>query len=92
MKLTITYDTLINALRIGIDKTYFSFGLAPAITDVSKINSYDKGFLAFETNKGEEYLDLIEVVNDFSFTEKKKQKINEALGAVNESEIKFRRN
>lgn len=64
------HDTTLSVL-------YFRFGditLAQALPErlklISEISDYDKGFITIQTNYGEEYIDLLELMEHSGFSDK----------------------
>ena len=84
MKAILEHDTVLNLIQFRVvgTKVSYIFGVSPKMTDIKEITDYDTEFITIQTNYGEEYMDLIEGLEQSIFPQsfcKRAIKIYESL-------------
>lgn len=71
MKITITYDTLINAIEITAKKLYIGYGMPSNVNEIIGICGCYRGKITFETNIGPIEIDLLDKKHTITKKERK---------------------
>lgn len=91
MKAKIIHDTDTSTVELKVNNMRFNYGIPPAITHIHSITDYEKGYLTMETNLGEEYTDIINIIQSCCFSEKYEKKMIALLNDLKLEDITLER-
>lgn len=81
---------------ITLSVLYFRFGditLVQALPErlklISEISDYDNGFITIQTNCGEEYIDLLELMEHSGFSDRYRTRATHLLEQISLADIQF---
>lgn len=87
MKAILEHDIITSTIqfRTKNPKISFIYSVPSRLEKIIRIIDYDEGFITMQTNYGEEYTDLIEIVDQGVFTELFKR---EAISIISSLDLK----
>jgi hypothetical protein len=66
-KAKMSYDSLVGITEFKVGDMHIIYNTSKKIKKIISILDYEDGFITFQTNIGEEYTDLKELVNNSTF-------------------------
>ena len=91
MQATLVHDIATNTVQFNAHGISLIYAIPSRIENIEKITDYDGGFLTMQTNYGEEYTDLLEIVHNSRFSEKFKSKAKNIFQSISLSDIVLKR-
>lgn len=91
MRAKLEHDIATSTIQFKIYKPdiNFIYSVTPRLKHIIELTDYEEGFLTMQTNYGEEYTDLINLIEISSFTESFKKKAIAALTVLSLKDIKL---
>lgn len=85
------HDSVMSIIQFRIGEFNLIYAIPNKLKYITEISDYEAGFITMQTNYGEEYTDLIDLVNNSLFTDSYKRKIEIALNSLKINEIELER-
>ena len=91
MKASIEHDKATSTVHFRAGNINFIYGVPDRIQYIKEISDYDSGFITMQTNYGEEYTDLVELLEQSIVTKAFKNKAELILKELNLADITLKR-
>lgn len=91
MKAIITHDNITSTIRLSIGEHCITYIIPPVIEEIRAIVDYEDGFITMQTNYGEEYTDVVNIVKKGLYTDNFKQKFLTLLESITLKDIILKR-
>lgn len=91
LKATISHDNITNTMYFRVGNFNLIYTTPDKLKLITEISDYDDGFITMQTNYGEEYTDLIDLIDNSIFTDSYKKNIKKLLNVLKLSDIKLER-
>lgn len=91
LKAIIRHDDETNTIQFRAGKLNLIYTIPSKLKYITEISNYEDGFITMQTNYGEEYTDLIELIDNSIFSESFKEKMKNILSMIKISDIKLER-
>ena len=91
MKAVMIHDDTTSTIKFKVDNINLIYSIPQKLKHITEISDYDTGFLTMQTNYGEEYTDLIEIVKNSLFSDKFKDDAEQILSKLKLSDITLER-
>lgn len=85
------HDDTTSTIKFKVDNINLIYSIPQKLKHITEISDYDTGFLTMQTNYGEEYTDLIEIVKNSLFSDKFKDDAEQILSKLKLSDITLER-
>lgn len=84
------HDTLFSTVQFKVDDVNIIYAIPNKLKEITEITDYEDGFLTMQTNYGEEYTDLIDLIENSLFEDNFKEKAINALRKLKINDIILR--
>jgi len=91
MKAVMYHNEVLNTVQFRVGKINLVYAIPDKLKYITEISDYEDGFITMQTNYGEEYTDLVALVNNSIFSDSFKTKVEKVLSSLKLSDIKLER-
>ena len=91
MKAIMEHDTSTSIVFWSINGLYLSYSIPRKITEITEIVDYEDGFITMNTNYGEEYTDLIDLMEHGNYSESLIDKAKNIFKKLKKENIELKR-
>ena len=81
------HNNIMNFVQFKIDDINIIYAIPSKLQKILEITDYEDGFITMQTNYGEEYTDLIDLVDNSIFTDNYKDKAKRLLSKLKKNDI-----
>lgn len=79
MKAVINHNNVANSVQFKAEGYSVIYSVPSKLKYIKEISGYDDGFITMQTNYGEEYTDLVELISGSLFTKSFQEKMKHIL-------------
>lgn len=91
MRATLEHDNILNIVQFNAGGINLIYAVPSRLETIEAITDYDDGFITMQTNYGEEYTDLIELLDNSNFSEGFKNKAKNVFHNITLDDIILKR-
>ena len=91
MKAIMQHDVAMSIIHFKVEELNLIYAIPNKLKCITEISDYEDGFITMQTNCGEEYTDLIELVSNSSFSDSIKRRYENVFNLLELNDIKLER-
>lgn len=88
-KAVLKLDTMNNLISFQTGDINLSYSVSPNILDINGLDEVDEGYMVIQTNKGEEYIDLIGMLELEGYSEDYINKVEQKLKKIKIEDVRL---